>query len=52
MDDAKILECYIRMYAQDDNPDMIDEDCVIRLLNVCYSVAMQHSDKTGNCLEV
>lgn len=52
MDDNKILECYVRMYAQADNPDMIDEDCVARLLNICYHVAMQHSDNSANCPEV
>lgn len=49
MDDAKILECYIKMYAQDDNPDFIDKDGVTRLLLTCYTIAMQHSGNAVIC---
>ncbi|XP_061392269.1 uncharacterized protein LOC133327744 [Musca vetustissima] len=49
MDDAKILECYIRMYAQSDNPDFVDREGVTRLLHICYTIAMQHSGNSLLC---
>ncbi|KAH8287961.1 hypothetical protein KR018_010226 [Drosophila ironensis] len=49
MDDAKTLECYIKMYAQEDNPDFIDKTGVTRLLHICYTIAMQHSGNAVLC---
>lgn len=49
MDDSKILECYIKMYAQQDNPDFIDKEGVTRLLHICYTIAMQHSGNNLLC---
>ncbi|XP_016964864.1 uncharacterized protein LOC108034478 [Drosophila biarmipes] len=49
MDDAKALECYIKMYAQEDNPDQIDKTGVTRLLHICYTIAMQHSGNAVLC---
>ncbi|EDV32241.1 uncharacterized protein Dana_GF15732, isoform B [Drosophila ananassae] len=49
MDDAKTLECYIKMYSQDDNPDFIDKTGVTRLLHICYTIAMQHSGNAVLC---
>lgn len=49
MDDAKILEWYIKMYAQQDNPDFIDKAGVTRLLHICYTIAMQHSGNSVLC---
>ncbi|XP_058984269.1 uncharacterized protein LOC131800571 [Musca domestica] len=49
MDDAKILECYIRMYAQAENPDFVDREGVTRLLHICYTIAMQHSGNSLLC---
>lgn len=52
MDDAKILECYIRMYAQAENPDFVDREGVTRLLHICYTIAMQHSGNSLLCPSV
>lgn len=52
MDDAKVLECYIKMYAQEDNPDFIDKEGVTRLLHICYTIAMQHSGNGFICSEI
>uniref|UniRef100_D3TMR2 Uncharacterized conserved protein n=1 Tax=Glossina morsitans morsitans TaxID=37546 RepID=D3TMR2_GLOMM len=52
MDDAKVLECYIKMYAQEDNPDFIDKEGVTRLLHICYTIAMQHSGNGFVCSEI
>jgi len=52
MDDAKVLESYIKMYAQDDNPDFIDKTGVTRLLHICYTIAMQHSGNAVLCTEI
>lgn len=52
MDDAKILECYVRMYAQIDNPDFVDKEGVTRLLHICYTIAMQHSGNPVLCSSV
>ncbi|XP_037807295.1 uncharacterized protein LOC119600812 [Lucilia sericata] len=52
MDDAKALECYIKMYAQQDNPDFIDKEGVTRLLHICYTIAMQHSGNAVICPSV
>ncbi|XP_017075478.2 LOW QUALITY PROTEIN: uncharacterized protein LOC108110772 [Drosophila eugracilis] len=49
MDDTKTLECYIKMYAQEDNPDLIDKTGVTRLLHICYTIAMQHSGNAVLC---
>ncbi|KAH8393158.1 hypothetical protein KR200_003063 [Drosophila serrata] len=49
MDDGKTLECYIKMYAQEDNPDFIDKEGVTRLLHICYTIAMQHSGNAVLC---
>jgi len=49
MDDAKTLECYIKMYAQEDNPEQIDKTGVTRLLHICYTIAMQHSGNAVLC---
>ncbi|KAH8410261.1 hypothetical protein KR009_010229 [Drosophila setifemur] len=49
IDDAKTLECYIKMYAQEDNPDFIDKTGVTRLLHICYTIAMQHSGNAVLC---
>ncbi|XP_075151464.1 uncharacterized protein LOC142225564 [Haematobia irritans] len=49
MDDAKILECYIRMYSQKENPDFVDREGVTRLLHICYTIAMQHSGNPVIC---
>lgn len=49
MDDAKILECYIRMYAEIDRPDFINKQGVTRLLLTCYQVAMDHSGNIVLC---
>ncbi|EDW28439.1 GL18950 [Drosophila persimilis] len=52
MDDAKTLECYIKMYAQEDNPDFIDKTGVTRLLHICYTIAMQHSGNAVLCTAI
>lgn len=52
MDDVKALECYIKMYAQQDNPDFIDKEGVTRLLHICYTIAMQHSGNSVLCPSV
>ncbi|XP_030562093.1 uncharacterized protein LOC115763605 [Drosophila novamexicana] len=52
MDDAKVLESYIKMYAQDDNPDLIDKAGVTRLLLICYTIAMQHSGNAVLCTAI
>ena len=52
MDDNKALECYIKMFAQDDNPDFIDKEGVTRLLFTCYTIAMQHSGNAVLCSAV
>ncbi|KAH8273962.1 hypothetical protein KR044_006334 [Drosophila immigrans] len=52
MDDAKVLESYIKMYAQDDNPDFIDKTGVTRLLHICYTIAMQHSGNAVLCTAI
>ncbi|XP_037959551.1 uncharacterized protein LOC119688941 [Teleopsis dalmanni] len=49
MDDAKVLECYVKMFAQEDNPDFIDKEGVTRLLLTCYTIAMQHSGNAVRC---
>ncbi|XP_044250813.1 uncharacterized protein [Drosophila takahashii] len=49
MDDSKTLECYIKMYAQEDNPELIDKTGVTRLLHICYTIAMQHSGNAVLC---
>ncbi|CAD6997651.1 unnamed protein product [Ceratitis capitata] len=49
MDDEKILECYIKMYAEDDNPEFITKEGVTRLLFICYTIAMQHSGNAVLC---
>lgn len=49
MDDAKAMECYIKMYGQQDNPDFIDKEGVTRLLHICYTIAMQHSGNPVLC---
>eukprot|EP00099_Drosophila_melanogaster_P011474 NP_001285789.1 uncharacterized protein Dmel_CG4658, isoform D [Drosophila melanogaster] len=49
MDDSKTLECYIKMYAQEENPDQIDKTGVTRLLHICYTIAMQHSGNAVLC---
>uniref|UniRef100_A0A0K8UHX9 TLDc domain-containing protein n=1 Tax=Bactrocera latifrons TaxID=174628 RepID=A0A0K8UHX9_BACLA len=49
MDDEKILECYIKMYAEEDNPDFITKEGVTRLLFICYTIAMQHSGNAVLC---
>lgn len=52
MDDGKVLESYIKMYAQDDNPDFIDKTGVTRLLHICYTIAMQHSGNAVLCTAI
>ncbi|XP_030376732.1 uncharacterized protein LOC115625724 [Scaptodrosophila lebanonensis] len=52
MDDAKVLELYIKMYAQQDNPDFIDKTGVTRLLHICYTIAMQHSGNAVLCTAI
>ncbi|BFF93931.1 uncharacterized protein DMAD_11677 [Drosophila madeirensis] len=52
MDDAKTLECYIKMYAQEDNSDFIDKTGVTRLLHICYTIAMQHSGNAVLCTAI
>ncbi|XP_017841390.1 uncharacterized protein LOC108599108 [Drosophila busckii] len=52
MDDAKVLECYIKMYAQTDNTDFIDKTGVTRLLHICYTIAMQHSGNAVLCTAI
>ncbi|XP_055843668.1 uncharacterized protein LOC129910350 [Episyrphus balteatus] len=49
MDDVKILEWYIRMYAEIDRPDFINKQGVTRLLLTCYTVAMDHSGNAVLC---
>lgn len=49
MDDVKILEWYIRMYAEVDRPDFINKQGVTRLLLTCYTVAMDHSGNAVLC---
>ncbi|XP_054741668.1 uncharacterized protein LOC129246936 [Anastrepha obliqua] len=49
MDDDKILECYIKMFAEEDNPDFITKEGVTRLLFTCYTIAMQHSGNAVLC---
>ncbi|EDW03120.1 uncharacterized protein LOC6561383 [Drosophila grimshawi] len=49
MDDGKVLESYIKMFAEDDNPDFIDKTGVTRLLHICYTIAMQHSGNAVLC---
>ncbi|EDW12245.1 uncharacterized protein LOC6576818 [Drosophila mojavensis] len=52
MDDTKVLESYIKMYAQADNPDFIDKVGVTRLLHICYTIAMQHSGNAVLCRSI
>ncbi|XP_055912859.1 uncharacterized protein LOC129946633 [Eupeodes corollae] len=49
IDDVKILECYIRMYAEADRPDFINKQGVTRLLLTCYTIAMDHSGNAVLC---
>ncbi|XP_017474804.1 PREDICTED: uncharacterized protein LOC108365314 [Rhagoletis zephyria] len=49
MDDDKTLECYIKMFAEEDNPDFITKEGVTRLLFTCYTIAMQHSGNAILC---
>lgn len=49
IDDSKILECYVKMFAEPNRPDMIDKEGVMRLLLTCYTIAMQHSESAVLC---
>lgn len=42
LDDSIILENFIKMYADEERPDLIHKDGVMNLLFTCFKVAMTH----------